>query len=478
MPEPRTGTPAHRIAHQYLRDGARIPEPSRTRQCDVVVIGGGMSGLAAAFAARDAGFSTIVVEAESRAGGAAVSTRIGDASVPLGSVYFVSRTPELDALLHATDLTPVVCPEDEVILADGQVVRNLWSDATLRSAIKDERDRQGMQRFRDDLLAMGDALPSYPLAPTLSARDAALDGTSAADYMRRYGSRTADALINAYARSSMGAASTITNAYCLLNFYQSELGGEFGFSRYSFPGGTSALTQRLAKLHADDMQHGVAVRIETNAQRVHVEVIADDGSCVRIVADYAIVAAPKYQLPRLMPQMPAVQRDACAAMTYAPYVTIQIASSRPLQVSTAYDTWDIRPGRSYTDVINPIVLQSSSKQHVVSLYMACDIAERRMLMDDRAFAERVAKVVDEYAAGLTDEQRGSITSVHAWGWGHGIVVPTVGSHNGIAQRASAPIDRIVFAGTDNDAAPAIENAVANGFAAVKQVRRFAGTAGS
>jgi hypothetical protein len=40
------------------------------------------------------------------------------------------------------------------------------------------------------------------------------------------------------------------------------------------------------------------------------------------------------------------------------------------------------------------------------------------------------------------------------------------------------MDRIVFAGTDNDAAPAIENAVANGFAAVKQVRLFAGTAGS
>jgi RHS repeat-associated protein len=72
----------------------------------------------------------------------------------------------------------------------------------------------------------------------------------------------------------------------------------------------------------------------------------------------------------------------------------------------------------------------------------------------------------------------AVNNVDPWGWGHGIVVPTVGSHNGIAQRASAPMDRIVFAGTDNDAAPAIENAVANGFAAVKQVRLFAGTAGS
>lgn len=469
LPEPRTGTPAHRVAHQFLRDGASIPLPARTLRTDVVVVGGGLSGLAASHAARQRGLHTIVIEAEARPGGAAVSTQIGDVSVPLGSVYFVSRTPEIDALLAATNITPVVCPEDEVVLPNGTTTRNVWSDTTLKTMIADDRDRQGMQRFRDDLLAMGDALPSYPLATALSPRDARLDAMSAATYVKQYKSTTADALINAYSRSSMGAPSSMTNAYCLLNFYQSELGSEFGFSRYSFPGGTHAVAKGLARLHGADIVHGIAVRVLEDARQVAVDVIAEDGSCIQVVADHAIVAVPKYQVPRLVPQISEVQRAACRALTYAPYVTIQIASSKPLQTNAAYDTWDLRDGRSYTDVINPMVLHSSSAQHVVSLYMACDLSERRMLLDDTAFAERVAEVVEQYASGLSDEQRASITSVHAWGWGHGLVVPTVGSHNGIAQQASTRLQRIVFAGTDNDAAPALENAVANGAEAAARV---------
>lgn len=478
LPRPRTATPGHRIAHQYLRDGRATPTPTRTRRCDVVVIGGGMSGLAASQFVRNAGHHTIIVEAEPRAGGAAVSTRIDGAQVPLGSVYFVSRTPELDVLLSDAKVAPVVCPEDAIVLPDGQIVQHLWSDATLREMISDDRDRGGMQRFRDELIAMGDAVPSYPLAQALTQQEQYLDATSAAAYVGRYGSRTADALINAYSRSSMGAPSALTNAYCLLNFYQSELGSEFGFTRYSFPGGTSAFTTGLASLHGADLEHGIAVRVTEQAQDVYVDSIADDGSCTRVIAKHAIVAVPKYQLPRLMPQLAADRRDACGKLMYAPYVTIQVASTRPLQSSGAYDTWDLRPGRSYTDIINPMVLQTNAPQNIVSLYMACDVRERGMLLDDQAFAARVAIVVDEYAAGLTQEQRESITSVHAWGWGHGIVVPTVGSHNGIAQRVSAPMDRIVFAGTDNDSAPAIENAVANAFIAAVQVRQRLGSAGS
>ncbi len=469
LPEPRTATPAHRVAHQYLRDGAEIPPPARTMRTDVVVVGGGMSGLAASFFARQRGLHTIVVEAEKRPGGAAVSAEIGGVSVPLGSVYFVSRTPEIDVLLAATKIAPVVCPEDEVILPHGQDARNIWSDNTLRSVISDVRDRQGMQRFRDDLLAMGDAEPAYPLSQSLSERDAVLDATSAADYVKRYGSRTADILLNAYSRSSMGAPSTQTNAYCLLNFYQSELGSEFGFTRYSFPGGTHTLAKGLAELHGNDIVHGIAVRVLEGQQQVTVDMIDDAGQCVRIIADRAVIAAPKYQVPRLLPQLSPAQRDACRALTYAPYVTIQIASTLPLQTNQAYDTWDLRPNREYTDIINPMVLRPSPGSNVVSLFMSCSAPDRRALLDDRAFAERVAGVVDQYAQGLTPEQQRSITSVHAWGWGHGLVVPTVGSHSRIAQQASASLERIVFAGTDNDAAPAIENAVTNGAVAAARV---------
>lgn len=62
-------------------------------------------------------------------------------------------------------------------------------------------------------------------------------------------------------------------------------------------------------------------------------------------------------------------------------------------------------------------MRPSPGRHVVSLYLSCRVSERRMLLDDVAFANRVAgvveQVVEQYAQGLTPEQQGAITSVHA-----------------------------------------------------------------
>lgn len=171
LPEPRTATPAHRVAHSHLRDGAQIPPPARTIRTDDVVVGGGMSGLAASHFARQRGLHTIVVEAEKYLGGAAVSTDIDGISVPLGSAYFVSRTPEIDVLLDATKISPVICPEDEVLRPNGPSAKNNWSDSTLRTVIGDVRDREGMQRFRDDLLAMDAQYVTIEIASSAAIAD-------------------------------------------------------------------------------------------------------------------------------------------------------------------------------------------------------------------------------------------------------------------------------------------------------------------
>jgi len=466
---PRTNTPQFKIAHNYLRDGVALPQPSREHALDVIVIGGGISGLAAALVLKNHGVHAALLESEPRVGGAAVSSAMGKANVPLGSVYFVSRTEDVDMLLKAAKIEPVVCPDDAFILADGARVKDLWSDRGLAEAAPNSQDRQGMQRFRDALLAMTDDLPSYPLDKTLSARLQELDAQSAQSYVMAFKSSTLECIVNAYSRSSMGAPSDQTNAYCLLNFYQSELGSEYGYSRYSFPGGTARLAQGVARNLSDIHTSALVASLREDYQHVSADVVETDGSVTRYRALYAIVAAPKYQLSRLLSHVDDTRSKALRTLRYAPYATMQVRSSVKIATGDAYDTWDLRNTNTYTDVIDPMCIQPEIEDHIVSLYVPLDAKQRTMLTDSQAFASFVAATVETFAASLTDQQRQSIIDVHAWGWGHGIVVPTVGSHNGPAQQACVPTSRLRFAGTDSDCAPALENAAEQGARAARDI---------
>ncbi|MBP7094231.1 MAG: FAD-dependent oxidoreductase [Candidatus Kapabacteria bacterium] len=466
---PRVGTPQFRVAHEFLRDGKPLPEPSTTVRRDVVVIGGGLSGLTAALVLQTNGVDSVLLESEPRLGGSAVSEKINTASVPLGSVYFVSRTEEIEMLIKATSIEPVQCPDDAYILRDGRIVQDLWSDSSLKGAIPDERDRDGMKRFRDVIAVMDADLPSYPLPKTLSPRMQELDAQSAANYIDRFASPTLEKIINAYSRSSMGAPSTGTNAYCLLNFYQSELGSSFGFSRYSFPGGTSRLATGVAAALENTKSAALVARVHETADDVQIDVVEADGTVTRYLSSFAVVAVPKYQLSRLLSDPGSHRLEALKKISYSPYATIQISSSIAIASGKAYDTWDLRVENSYTDVIDPMCIQPGATAHVVSLYVPLDPSQRSMLQDPEAFASFAAKTVEKFAAGLTEEQRLSIIDVHCWGWGHGIVVPTPKSHNGPAQTASVATARLRFAGTDSDCAPAIENATEQGARAARDI---------
>ncbi len=476
---PLVRTPQFKVAHTYLRDGTLRPQNQRNERHDVVVVGGGVSGLAAGFVLQQEGVDVVVIESEQRAGGAAVSQRLGGQDVPLGSVYFVDRTEELSTLIEAAGVKDVQCPDDAFILANDMRVRNIWSDETLALVVKNVKERDQMKRFRDTLAAMDADLPSYPLPEQLSASMRSLDQMSARDYAERYQSPFLDMILNAYSRSSMGAPMARTNAYCLLNFYQSELGDAFGYPRYSFSGGISRLSGGIASRIQQLRSSEVAIRVRENGGGVEVDTVSQSGEVVRYSADHAVVAVPKFQLPALLEEIDTQRAKACQALTYAPYATIQVVSSEPLVNGGSYDTWDLRTQDAYTDIINPTVLTPGATDHVISLYVPLDASERHVLQDDQAFAERVALVVRRFCETIKPELVEKILEVHAWGWGHGIVVPTPGSHSGIAQRASAPTARIEFAGTDADAAPAIENAVHNGFrAAGKIIAKRRGKAGN
>jgi|GEM_PF-325706 len=468
-PPIKTSAQRFRDAHSYLRDRGVAAAVGTTRTCDVVVIGGGLSGLATTHLLRSEGFHVTLIENEPRIGGAAVSERIAGVPTSLGSVYFVERSQLLLDLMKAASVTDVVCPTDGYML-NGTLHSNIWRDADIKRFATSEQDRTAMRRFRDDVLAMtDDQLPSYPLPKILPPAWASYDAMSGADFVAAYNSPLLYSILDAYSRSSMGAGIDTTNAYCLLNFYASEFDITNTVERYTFEGGMGGLTRGLAtSMHDDVHTNEVVIRVENTATGVNVISVDANGAVINTTAARAVMATQKFMAPFIISDMPSTQRDAMRAMTYAPYATIHIHSTQPLVDATTIDTWFLPSSPLFSDVINPQAISKGGKDgYVCSIYAPMPLNARTTMQNDAAFAAHVADVVRAFLSNVSDAAAESVSDVYAWAWGHSLVVPIRGSHNGLAQQASAAIGNIHFANTDNDASPAVESALSSAIAAAE-----------
>lgn len=462
-------TPLFKQAHAFIRDGGAFPSVTKTVKCDYMVVGTGISGITAALTLQKEGHHVIVVESEARAGGTAVSAKLASSKVPLGSVYFVEKTPEIQMLLDAGGIQPTTCPDDAYDFGSGELVRELWADSTLRSTFPAGDNLDGMLRFKDYVNGLGDSLPLYPLPDTLPDAWRQFD-VQAEEWVKKFKSRTLLTILNAYSRSSMGGLLQRTNVYCLLNFYSSEFGNE-DLKRYTFPGGTSALIDAVTPAISDIRYGQLAIRVSNTPTGSFVDCINASGEITRYMSRKVIFAGGKFQVPHVVVDLPAEQAAACRKLEYAPYMTLHIVSDRPLVEANVYDTWNLT-SEFETDVVNPkSVFGSTLDKYVSSLFIPMDQFMRVQLQNEELFARRAGEIVDRFIATKSQEQQASVREVYCWGWGHGLVIPTPGSHSGIAQAASQTFGNIVFANTDCDAAPAIENAAQRGgFAAIQAIR--------
>ena len=458
------------IAHKLRQPTLELPPPARQQRTDVIIVGSGLSGLTAAMHLQQQGHQVTILESEPRSGGAAVRHRLGTHDVSLGSVYFVDMTSDVRDVLSYAGVHAIPAGDDAYIVG-GETYTDFWSDAQLRRAAASAAEADALRRFRDDVLAMGEALPTYPLADAMSDHVRQLDATSARSYIAPYNSSLLTSVLDAYCRSSMGGNLDEVNAHCLLNFYSAEFGASFGGARYTVMGGPSSIARGLAA--RTTIQHDECVlRIAQEGTVVHVDSMRPDGSVTRTTARSVVVAAPKFVASRIVQGLPDMQRNAMQQMQYAPYLTVHVASAASMLSTPAFDTWHIPATQMYTDIVSaPQPDGHVGGTHACSIYAPLRRTERAMALDDDAVAKRVGQIMVDVLEHVPAGAAEAISDIYAWAWGHGIVIPTVGSHQN-ALHARRLHGRVVFAGTDNDASPALENAIASGVRAATDVIRL------
>jgi oxygen-dependent protoporphyrinogen oxidase len=279
----------------------------------VVVVGGGVAGLACAWRLARAGHAVEVFEREGTPGGRMRSERRGDYTLDRGAQFIASGYRNLHAALRQLGLADAVKPvarSANAVLRDGRLEPGEWDSpaAFLRSRLLSPRAKLRLARLPLELWRHRRALD--PLRPE---RAADLDGEDLATFARRtVGDEALEyVLAPAFASTFDSDPEHLSGAFALLAMRF--VAG--GFRLQCIEGGLGRVTQALAR--EVSVRVGYAVTsVETDAGGARVRYVAPSGERTRD-ADAVVVAVPGSLAARLCPKLTAAERAFFEQVHYA-----------------------------------------------------------------------------------------------------------------------------------------------------------------
>lgn len=355
----------HRRGHRL--PGGDFPAPSETRRVGVLIVGGGVSGLAAAWRlAKAAVDDFLVLEMDDEPGG---NSRAGQSPVcayPWGAHYLPLPTREatlvreLLAELGVLQGDPAAARPsyDERYLCATPQERlfrhGLWEEGLLpqRGVAADERAQH--KRFQESIEALKqargrDGRRAFALPMALSSRDPAwreLDKISLAQWLNDHGftAPTLHWLADYACRDDYGMTAAATSAWAGLHYFacrNGEAANAAGDCVLTAPEGNAWLVRGLARHAAGRLRTAALVwRIEEGKSGLAVDVFEGDKT-IRYQARQLVWAAPVFALPRVWPAMPGELRAAALAGDYAPWLTANLhLAAHPEERRGAPPAWD------------------------------------------------------------------------------------------------------------------------------------------
>jgi monoamine oxidase len=263
---------------------------SQTRDADLVVVGAGLAGLAAARASAAAGASVVVVEARDRVGGRVLNEEIGDGNVVEVGAQWIGPTQDRLAALAAelgVRTFPTYGEGENVIEYGGRLRRYRGTIPRINPVVLLDVERA--QRRLNKLAVR------VPLeAPWEAPNAAALDGQTAATWMRRNLATKAGRMLLELGIEAVWAAQPEDMSLLHVLFYIHSAGSlemlfdtEGGAQQDRFVGGS----QRIPILMAQDLGRENLI-LDAPVRRIrlgdHGVTVEADGATVR--ARRAVIA--------------------------------------------------------------------------------------------------------------------------------------------------------------------------------------------
>ena len=424
------------ICHQ-VRDGRTFPEQPVTKRYEVVIVGGGVSGLSAAYFLRDRDF--LLLEKEPHWGGNAYREEYQGQGFATGSAFDEKGTVSQQLAQEiGLNLLPIDCHDPSIVA--GKWIPDLWRSG-LDQLPYPASVRENFRKFRDEFLK---------LDPEKDAEH--LDSLALSHYLQAYPAEIKQ-WWDAYGPSNWGAASDDTSAYVAADDFKSLNSSED--PRMTLPGGNGAFSAKLASTlqtkHSEQMTAD-ATTVSVVQQKTEVHVTYLTGGALRtIAAKYVVMATPKFITARIVAGLPDVQHEAMLSFRYCPYPVINMIFDQPVY-NRAYDTWC--PGNSFSDfIVADWVLQKHGgyvqKNNILSFYTPLNEARRSTLLQVDSCQQLATRVLADFRKLQPEFSAVVPIEVHFYRRGHPMFLPTPGTFTKTIPVASQPLDRIYLANTDS-----------------------------
>ena len=485
-----------------LRGHTAFPAPTREVRTRVAIIGGGVAGLAAAWALADAGIADFrLLELEDRTGGNARAGRNAISAYPLGAHYLPIPNVEAKGVVRLLeqlgiitgwqggkpvfDAYQLVADPDERILYLGK-----WQEGLIPATGLDARDRAditaffaAMAKFRDRRDAQG--RPAFALPMELSARDAdlmALDRVSFTQWLDAQGwhSPILRGHVRYACRDDYGTEPGEVSAWAGIHYFASRRGVAANCAPdtvLTWPEGNGHLVGRMAarlQAHLDCAQ--LVHRVEIGDAGVTIDALdARSGEAVRVTADAVILATPQFVTSRLLRG-----RTVGGDFGYAPWVVAAVSVDRAPEGPGTAVAWD---NVSWTSASLGYVVDTHQSLDavpgatVLSWYLPLSdmppAAARRLLLD-RSLGEWQRIIRDDLLE-MNPDLAGAIRRIDVWRWGHAMIRPVPGFFwSGAREAAAAARPPLFFAHSDLSGLSLFEEAHYRGTRAAEEAMAHLG----
>ena len=482
---------AFQLGHM-IRDHKAFPAPTPKEKNSIVIVGGGMAGLSAAWHLEKRGFKDFVLlEMESQPGG---NSRWGENEVskypwaahyvPVpdkNATYVRELFEEFGALKDGKWEERFLCftPQERLF------IHGRWQDGIEPSVGLSTADREQFKRF-DDLVQNFRASGSFtvPMLRGISnvkhPEMALLDQISISDWLRmqHLDSPYLRWYMDYACRDDYGAPASVTSAWAGIHYFAARQHEEKG--PLTWPEGNGWIAQRLiAKLDRYIRREKMVHRILRDKNRWRV--LAGD---TEYTADVVIYAAPTFIAPYLIEGLaPAMLPD----FQYSPWFTANLTLDRwPRErdgESPQSSTWDNVAYNSKSlgyVVANHQSVRQHEERSVWTYYwaMAEDTpreSRKRLLNNDwQYFKELILTDLER----VHPDIRECVSRIDIMRLGHAMVRPTVGfifdkQRRGLDEGKSLPgLDRVYFANSDLSGISIFEEAQWNGLQAAERALKL------
>lgn len=428
----------NRICHE-VRDGKSFPRPAVSAQHDIIIVGGGVSGLSAAYmlSHRD----VLLLEKEPHWGGNAYLTEYHGASYATGAA-FLDKSETAFQFAKEIGLEPLPVENWDGTIVKGEFVGDTWGEGLDRLPYP-ASVREGFKKFKKDLLSID-----------LKTRSNELYGVPFAKFCAGYPEEVKLWWDN-YGPSNWGAKTEETAAAIGIYELQAIAGPARKDERYTWPGGLGAITKKLAEVLqprlSENMQTGATI-VSVSQQKNAAEVTYfHNGELKTASAKAVIMATPKFITRRIVEGLPDKQDDAMHQIHYIPYPVVNLIFDKPV-FNKGYDTWC--PGNRFTDFIvaDWVVRKQPGYQqkfNILSFYTPMEEEERGLLLSE-AGCRKIAESVLHDFQNLFSGSNVDPIEVHIYRRGHPMYKSTPGLYTEVQPLVRQPLDRIFFANTDSE----------------------------